>query len=330
MGRYGISPARGRTTSYRPERVTACVLTYIPELEGFYRHRMSVLQVCLESLLANTEVPFDLLVFDNGSCAEVVDYLQSLKDAGEIDMLLLSAKNLGKIGALQLMFQAAPGELIAYCDDDILFYPGWLEAQLAVYEAFPNAGLVSGAPVRNAVHHASDSNRAFIESDFPGLQVSEGRWIPETWERDWAISTGRDPEKYLEETCDQPDMRLTLNCVDAYPAANHFQYLAPRRVLLEAMPEDWTGKLMGHMIEFEEAIDRQGVLRLSTTERYVRHIGNVVSPELAEEVGGMGIGVGGSAFTRRENHRWIYKIPGMRRVLNWVYGKLYELLYDVR
>jgi glycosyltransferase involved in cell wall biosynthesis len=330
MGRYGISPARGRTTSYRPAQVTACVLTYIPELEGFYRHRMEVLRVCLESLIANTKEPYDLLVFDNGSCAEAVDYLQSLKRDGKIDILLLSAKNLGKIGALQVMFHAAPGELVAYCDDDILFYPRWLGAQLTVYDTFPKAGLVSGSPVRNAVHHASESNRKFVETSPPGLQVSQGRWIPEEWERDWAISTGRDPEKYLAETKDQLDVRLTFNGVDAYPAANHFQYLAPKEVLVKALPEDWTGQLMGHMIELEEAIDRQGVLRLSTTERYVRHLGNVVSGEIAGEARLMGIDVESKSFSRRENHRWIYIIPGMRRVLNWIYGKLYELLYDVR
>lgn len=330
MARVGISPARGRTTDFQPAPVTVCVLTYIPDQEGYYRHRLDVLRVCLESIRANTNTPYDLMVFDNGSSPEVVDYLRGMQSSGGIDLLLLSGQNLGKIGALQVMFNAAPGEWIAYCDDDILFYPGWLEAHLEIAEAYPNIGLVSGAAVRNAVHHANHANQAFMADPLEGMQLAAERWIPEEWERDWAVSTGRDPEKHLAETSSQQDVMLEYQGVRAYPAANHYQYLARREVLLKAMPDSWTGKLMGHMIELEEAIDSQGLLRLSATQRFTRHIGNVVSPELAQEVSEMGIQVSGAELSQREKQHWLYKIPGMRRILKWIYGKLYNLLYNVR
>ena len=41
-------------------------------------------------------------------------------------------------------------EIIAYHDDDIFFYPGWLEAHLQILDGFSQAGMVSGLPVRNA------------------------------------------------------------------------------------------------------------------------------------------------------------------------------------
>ena len=330
MARLGISPARGRTSDYRPAQVTVCVLTYIPELAGYYRHRLDVLRVCLESIRANTYAPHDLMVFDNGSSPDVVDYLRSLHASGAIDLLLLSGRNLGKIGALQVMFNAAPGEWIAYADDDILFYPGWLEAHLAVANAFPQAGMISGVPVRDAARHAMQSNQAFMANPPEGVQFSQRHWIPETWERDWAVSTGRDADQHLADTAEHLDGLWECGGVSAYPAANHYQYLARREVLLKAMPETWTGKLMGHMVELDEAVDAQGVLRLSTTLRYTRHIGNMISPELAEEVAGMGIHVAGSDFTQREKKHWLFRIPRMRRILNWIYGKLYELLYNVR
>ncbi len=96
-------------------------------------------------------------MFDNGSCESVVDYLVELRQAGQIDCLMLSQRNLGKIDALRILFNAAPGEVIAYNDDDILFYPGWLEAHLEVLQLFPQVGMVSGAPVRNAAGHARKS-----------------------------------------------------------------------------------------------------------------------------------------------------------------------------
>jgi len=330
MARFGISPTRGKQSDYQPARVTVAVLTFIPEMEGYYRYRMDVLKACLESILKNTEGPYDLLVFDNGSCPEVVKYLQSLHQAGEIDFLLLSAKNLGKIGALQVMFNAAPGELIAYCDDDILFSPGWLAAHLEVLDTFPNVGMVSGAPVRNAAGHAQVSNQTYINSSPDGLGVERSHWIPDEWERDWALSTGRDPEAHLAATRDQEDVRLVLQGVSAYAAANHFQYLAPRKVLLNAMPASWTGKLMGHMTDLDEAVDGQGCLRLSTTERYTRHIGNVISPEFADEIRRMGIDVSGAEVAHGAKPHWLVRIPRVRPVLNWIYGKLYDILHNVR
>ncbi len=62
-----------------------------------------------------------------------------------VDDLLLSQRNIGKIDALRILFNAAPGEIIAYNDDDIFFYPGWLEAHLEILDSFPKAGMVSGA-----------------------------------------------------------------------------------------------------------------------------------------------------------------------------------------
>lgn len=330
MARFGVSPTRGKMTKDQPARVTVAVLTFIPELEGYYRYRMEVLRACLESILKHTDIPYDLMVFDNGSCEEVVDYLRSLHQARKIDYLMLSGKNLGKIGALQVMFNAAPGELIAYCDDDILFYPGWLSEHVKILDAFPNVGMVSGAPVRNAAGHACWSNQAFIDGLLEGVQVEREHWIPDEWERDWAVSTSRDPDVHLEATKDQQDIRLTTGGVSAYAAANHYQYLAPRQVLLSAIPQEWTGKLMGHMIELDEAIDGQGLLRLSTTERYTRHIGNVISPEFAEEIRQMGIDVYGMKVSHRPRPHWLVRIPRVRPVLNWIYGKLYNILHNVK
>jgi len=329
MGRFGVSPTRNKQSGYRPARVTVAVLTFIPELEGYYRHRLEVLRVCLESILRNTDGEYDLIVFDNGSCQPVQEYLAGLRDAGKIDILMLSARNLGKIGALQVLFNAAPGELIAYCDDDILFHPGWLPAHLEIFDTYPNVGMVSGLPVRSAYGRAATANQAWMASHPPDLHVTEQRWIPDEWERDWALSTGRDPDELFESQRAQADLKFEMNRVEAYPAANHFQFLAPRTVLLQAIPGEWTGKLMGNMVELDQAVDAQGCLRLSTAQRYVRHIGNVVSPALAAEVREIGIDVHGRVVARRPRRHWLLYIPRMRPLLKKLYGKLYDILHHV-
>lgn len=343
MARIGINPARGKVSDYHPAGVTVAVLTYLPDLRGYFQDRLEVLQLVMSSLIANTSPPHDLMVMDNGSCPEVVDYLRGLQSAGELDYLLLSRQNLGKIGALRLLCEAAPGEVIAYCDDDILFYPGWLEAQLDILHSFPKVGMVSGLPVRNASLHARQSLERLERGDKPGLSVTYQRRIPDEWEADWATSTGRDPQVHLQDTQAHQDMVLCLEksdgkeALEAIGSANHFQFIAFRQVLLQALPKEWSGKLMGHMVELDQAVDELGYLRLSTVDRYARHLGNALSQEVIQEAHPMGLlnsqpGSGRSPISgvgppMKRKKPWLLRVPGARRVLLAAYKRLFDLLY---
>jgi glycosyltransferase involved in cell wall biosynthesis len=340
MTRIGINPARGKVTDRLPAPVTVAVLTYLPNLAGYFEQRLEVLKLVLASLNAHTAPEHELYVFDNGSCKTVVDYLVELRQAGIIDCLLLSQRNLGKIDALRILFSAAPGEVIAYNDDDIFFYPGWLEAHLEVLQNFPRVGMVSGAPVRNAAGHARKSLERLQEQGAAGLSVSHERRIPDDWETDWAASTGRDPQAHLQATREQTDLVLRMQKADgrgvceAIGAANHFQFVAPKQAILQALPGTWTGKLMGSMIELDEAIDNLGYLRLSTAKRYTRHLGNSLSEAVRREAGEMGLQVElGSqpvspkpAYRGRKRH-WLLRIPGSRKVFVAIYNRLFDILY---
>lgn len=317
------------------------MLTYIPDLTGYFEHRLQVLQLVLASLCAHTTPPHDLLIFDNGSCATVVDYLLELQKAGDIDYLFLSQVNIGKIDALRFIFEAAPGEVLAYNDDDILFYPGWLEAQLEILDLFPRAGMVSGVPVRNAAGHARKSLDQLAGQGAPGLVTSRERRIPDNWEVDWAVSTGRDPDAHLQTTKDHQDLVLHVGkpegngVCEAIGSANHFQFVTPKHIILQALPTEWTGKLMGAMIELDEAVDNLGYLRLSTVDRYTRHLGNVLSEDVIQEAQALGLlnregdPSQMASFTShrgREKH-WLLRIPGGRRLLSAMYKRLFVILY---
>lgn len=102
MARFGINPARGKTSAYQPASITVALLTYIPHLDGYFRNRFEILQLTLASLVANTSLPYDLFIFDNGSISQVVDYLEALQEQGTIRYLFLSSENIGKIGAFEL------------------------------------------------------------------------------------------------------------------------------------------------------------------------------------------------------------------------------------
>ena len=135
--RQGQNPVKKINTVAKPQRITVAILNYIPMLSGFYANMLKVLQACLGSIWANTDLPYDLMVFDNGSCKEVTDYLVQMQREGKIQYLILSEKNLGKGGAWNLMLDGAPGEIIAYSDNDCYFYPGWLSNSLKVLKPIP-------------------------------------------------------------------------------------------------------------------------------------------------------------------------------------------------
>ncbi len=144
--RKGQNPAKFVNQVARPQRITVAVLNYIPFLSGFYAEALDVLKVSLDSMRKDPGLPFDLLVFDNGSCAEVRDYLITEKEAGRLQYLLLSEKNMGKGGAWNMILAGSPGEIIAYSDSDILYYPGWLSRSVELLERFPKVGMVTARP----------------------------------------------------------------------------------------------------------------------------------------------------------------------------------------
>ena len=81
--RKGQNPAKSAKTVAKPERITAALLNYIPFLSGFYAETLDVLKVSLESMRKDAGLPFDLMIFDNGSCAEVRDFLVKEKDRAQ-------------------------------------------------------------------------------------------------------------------------------------------------------------------------------------------------------------------------------------------------------
>lgn len=336
MARIGINPARGKITTATPQAVTVGMITYLPELSGYFARRLDVLRLALAGLGAHTTPLHDVMVFDNGSCPEALAVLRQAQQDGIINFLLLSDRNIGKVDALKVLCQAAPGEMIAYMDDDILVYPNWLEASLEVLEHFPKAGMVSATPVRDSAGHARTSLDAFAAEPPPGATVLHERRILNEWEDDWAVSTGRDPQAHRIETADRLDLVFHYQTADGQvletiAGANHFQFVARKDTLLQALPDRWTGKLMGSMLELDEAVDVQGMLRLSTVQRYARHLGNALSPEASAEARSLGLQVGEvstvQTAAKRRRHP-ILRIPGARRILMGVYNRLFRILYQ--
>ncbi len=267
--RKGQNPAKFAKTVAKPERITVAVLNYIPFLSGFYAEGLDVLKVSLESMRVEPGLPFDLMVFDNGSCPEARDWLIAEKEAGRIQYLLLSEKNLGKGGAWNIILAGAPGEMIAYSDSDILYYPGWLSRSVALLETFPNVGMVTARPFRtNPDYHTA--TRAWAQEN---AALEEGQFIP--WETFWEFnrSLGQDEEENRKIYAETQDWKINYQGKTAMIGASHWQFVAYKSTLAQFLPFDMD-KPMGQVKQIDQRMNAAGYLRLMVPDPLVMNLSN--------------------------------------------------------
>jgi hypothetical protein len=282
--RTGKNPAKTGLPAYSPNKLGVAIILYIPFTEGYFEHSLKIFRYQVESLRAATTQPFDLLVYDNGSCPEVVAELQSLRALGWIDWLLLSRHNMGKAGAWNWIFSAMPNKLICYADSDVLFRPGWLEASLEVLEAFPQAGMVAAQPNffdvmegKGQAHEALRQDENFVFGEYrPAQEIVE----------EYCLGINAD-EELAERFRHTPLPAVTNRAknIQAVLGASHMQFIIPRQAARQVTPLPATrGLLRKETMSLDYRTDELGYLHLSVLKPFVFHMGNTVNEQLVKEI----------------------------------------------
>ena len=326
MPRIGMNPGRGKTSDFQPARVTAAILTFLPNDVGYFANRFDVMRVCIESLLKNTSAPYDLMVFDNGSQAKVVDYLRSLRDNGDIDFLILSEKNVGKINALHMMFHSAPGDVIAYCDDDVFFLPGWLERHLEVLDTYPDVGLVTGMYIKPHMKEGISATLRFAQSK--DVKMEKGHLVSREIEQHYIENMGRSWDTYKQEIAGLEDVRITYKGIQTFASAGHYQFVARKDRILKALPDKWSVNLMGQMRDLDIAIDRLDLLRVCTTPATIRLLGNQINEKSARMIREYGISVQ-AAEPEKALAGWkvkLFRNPIIQKIAYFFYERLFRII----
>jgi len=116
--------------------------------------------------------------------------------------------------------------------------------------------------------------------------------------------------------------------VQAFAAANHDQFIAPKTAIQQCLPATWSGQLMGEMTDLDQSLNRAGYLRLATRQRTSRHLGNVLSDERRGEIPARSGDGRPPGLPGRRHSLWVRFLRSRpaRFLLLGVYSKLFKLI----
>lgn len=246
----------------------------------YHEQRREIVNLCITSMLEELPLPkysYELVIWHNTTSNTPKDYgdfLRSFNPARYIE-----SENVGPHNARMAMAQIMRGQLICFTDDDILFHPDWYKLQTEILDTYPRVGSVSGSPQRTAFRWATSSNIRFAETT-PGATIKTGRYIPDIYERDFCASVGRPYLGHAAATMAENDILLEYKGVKAWGHGHHMQQLGPADTIRGC--QFCTENLLDNGKLYNEWIDRQGLMNLTTYRRTAVHIGNVLDARILE------------------------------------------------
>lgn len=116
----------------------------------------------VKSVLKYTKIPFELILIDNASNKETVDYLKSLFGKDKRIKVVFNSNNLGFPKGVNQGLKIASGKYLVIANNDILVTDGWLERMVEVAESDELIGLVG--PVSNSVSGVQLDKKANYDS----------------------------------------------------------------------------------------------------------------------------------------------------------------------
>jgi GT2 family glycosyltransferase len=110
-------------------------------------------RLCLKTLLRNTDTPFELIVIDNGSRSEVVEFLREAARGDPRVRLIENSTNVGPGQANRQAAALARNRLICLMDSDVLVPSRWLARLVTEFEQHPGVKLLAPLNYHQTLSH---------------------------------------------------------------------------------------------------------------------------------------------------------------------------------
>jgi len=144
---------------------------------------------CIDSIFANTECPFRLILVNDGSREQATrDYLNDLQSREpERVRVLHNEKNIGYVRTVNHGLANTTAEFVVVMNNDTLVYPDWLTEMIAIAEKDPATGLVNPLWELPKLFKKIGRDRYFQAE----VQPHKGTWIETDWIRGCCYLTKR-------------------------------------------------------------------------------------------------------------------------------------------
>lgn len=127
---------------------------------------------CLDSVIAQTHRPIEVIVLDNGSSDGTPDRVAARAGAGSALKLIRSTENLGFAAAHNRVIDVAKGAFVCLLNQDVILDPGFLAGAVQAFEADPGAAAVQGR-----LYRLGPGLERTTTFDTTGLQMHRNRRI---------------------------------------------------------------------------------------------------------------------------------------------------------
>lgn len=278
--RIGFNPNKDRKIEASEYFHQVIIPVYIPLQEEYFRDSFQILKFCLESLFKTCHSKTYFTVVNNGSCNEVVVYLNELYD-NKIIHELIHTSNIGKLNAILKGLTGHQFELITISDADVLFLNEWQKESYKIFDNFPKAGVVSTTPNSKLIRYLT-SNIIFEKGFSNQLK----------------FTLVRNPEAMKSFANSIENSGLFINChlekyltisnrkVNAVIGAGHFVGTY-RGEIFNNFKEKSSKYSLGGESEIElldTPVVESGYWRLSTEDNFTYHMGNCIEDWMLENL----------------------------------------------
>lgn len=144
-------PAAAERISASSSEVESAIAQTAPKPRGLVSivmlswNAVEFTKIALDSIRKYTSPPYEIVIVDNGSNEETVQWLRGLTDA----RVIFNEKNRGYAGGNNQAIAAASGDYVVLLNNDVIVTEGWLDGLLSAFDRVPGLGI--SAPRSNKI-----------------------------------------------------------------------------------------------------------------------------------------------------------------------------------
>ena len=276
--RIGFNPNKDKIQTPNEFFHQVIVPVYIPDQEGYFKDSFTILQYCLKSLFKTSHKKTYFTIVNNGSCDEVVNYLNALYQEKKIQELI-HTNNIGKLNAILKGITGQKFQLRTITDADVLFSNDWQRSTYEVFHNFPKTGAVCPTPSSKSFNDKT-FNMIFEKLVTKELQFTKVK-NPKALQA-FADSIGN-PNFYKKSHLGKY-LTIDNGVCKAVVGGGHFVTTYKSEVF-KNLGISYSEYTLGGDSEYrilDRPVIQKGLWRLSTEDNFAYHLGNVAEPWMKE------------------------------------------------